>query len=210
MFSIHITWVTVLAAGIAYCLGSLSTAVVISKLAKLPDPREEGSKNPGATNMLRLVGKQFATMTLLGDMLKGIAAVLIGRLLMQSGFNLSLIALSVFLGHVYPIFFGFKGGKGVATFLGSLVALSPMTGLVAIVTWLIIALVFRYSSLAALITAALSPLYAIMFHHMHYILCLIMIAVLLFWRHRANIERLKNHTEQKIHLHSPPSSFPHL
>lgn len=198
MFSIHMTWVTWLAAVLAYFLGSLSSAVLIARLAKLPDPREEGSKNPGTTNMLRLAGRKVAMFTLLGDMGKGVLAVLIGRLFMQSGFNLSFIALCVFIGHVYPIFFHFKGGKGVATLLGALFALSPPVGLTAVVTWLVIAGVFRYSSLAALITAVLTPVYAVTFHHTHYVFCLCVMVIILFWRHRGNIDCLRKHTEKKI------------
>lgn len=198
MFSIHITGVTLTLAAVAYFLGSLSSAVMIAKAAKLPDPRKEGSENPGATNMLRLGGKKLAALTLFCDMAKGALAILLGRLFAQSGFNLSLIAVCVFIGHIYPVFFCFKGGKGVATALGTLLALSPIMGLTAAATWLIVAAVFRYSSLSALIMAILTPLYAVIFHHAEYVFCLVLIALLIIWRHRGNIDRLRKRTEKKI------------
>lgn len=195
---IHLTLFTFVAIIIAYLLGSLSSAVIIAKIAGLPDPRKEGSHNPGATNMLRLAGKKFAVLTLLGDVLKGVIAVLIGRLLLQHGFNLSLIGIFAVVGHIYPVFFKFKGGKGVATGLGVMFALNPLLGLTAAVTWAIIAAVFRYSSLAALVTYTLSPFYALLFRHADYFFCLVLLAMLLFWRHRENIQRLKKRTEPKI------------
>lgn len=194
----NITFLTLLAVIIAYLLGSISTSIVLCKLAHLEDPRNQGSGNPGATNMLRVAGKKFAFFTLLGDIGKGIIAVIIGRLLGQHGFNLSIVALAVFVGHLYPVFFGFKGGKGVATAFGAMLGLSPILGGAVIITWLIIALIFRYSSLAALVAGTLAPIYTLFLASPTYFVGLVLITLFLYWRHRANIERLRTKTESKI------------
>jgi len=185
---------------IAYLLGSISSSIIICKLAKLPDPRSEGSNNPGATNVLRIGGKKVAAFTLLGDMFKGILAVAIGQILGLTPFELSFVALAAFLGHLYPIFFKFKGGKGVATALGTYLALYPPLGVAAILTWLIVAFVFRFSSLAALAALALTPFYSLFLAtpFYAYFLALMIMTLLSFWRHRENIMRLYHKKETKI------------
>ena len=191
---------------LAYLLGSISSAIIISKLLSLPDPRTLGSGNPGATNILRIAGKKVAIITLLGDVLKGFIAVLIASLVFkQTGMLLAIVGLAAFIGHLYPIFFGFKGGKGVATALGVMLALSPMPlfGLSIVATWGIVALIFRYSSLAALVSVLLSPFYALFFGHREYFIPLLLIALLLAWKHKTNIERLIQGTEPKIGKKTP-------
>jgi glycerol-3-phosphate acyltransferase PlsY len=185
---------------IAYLLGSVSCSILICKISKQPDPREQGSGNAGATNVLRIAGKKLALCTLLGDMAKGLLAVLIGRLLGQTGFLLGLVAFAVFMGHVYPIFFKFKGGKGVATGFGALFALSPILGVLSLVTWGVVAAIFRYSSLASLVSFVLMPFYSIFFVTPFYVyfLPLSLMACLTFWKHRGNISRLQSGTESKI------------
>ena len=179
---------------LAYLLGSLSFAVLVSRLFGLPDPRSHGSGNPGATNMLRTGRKSAAVLTLLGDMAKGWVAVwLAGYAVVQFNLVHEVVygaALMVFLGHLYPVFFGFKGGKGVATALGVLVALSPMMGLVCLVTWAVVFAVTRISSLAALVAVLVAPIFAYFMIDNTAVMALIILALLIFWRHRANIARL--------------------
>ena len=183
---------------IAYLLGSISSAILVCKLAKIEDPRQQGSKSAGATNVLRVAGKKAALYTLAGDLLKGLVAVLIGRLLGLSGAELGFIALAAVLGHIFPVFFKFKGGKGVATSLGSLLALSPLLALCALAIWLLIAVIFRYSSLSALVAAAITPILTLFIFNPNYFLPLTLITLLVFWKHIANIKRLLNGTETKI------------
>lgn len=192
----------------AYLLGSVSFAVVVSKLMKLPDPHSYGSGNPGATNVLRTGNKKAAILTLLGDCLKGFFAVYIAKLIMpqQEALNtiLALVAFAVFLGHVFPIFHKFKGGKGVATAAGVLFGIHWILGLAALSTWLIMAFFFRYSSLAALTTAIFAPLFCyfllILNPGLSQEICLSVVAIgiLLIWRHQSNIQKLMNGTEGKI------------
>jgi glycerol-3-phosphate acyltransferase PlsY len=179
---------------LAYLLGSLSFAVLVSRGLGLPDPRTHGSGNPGATNMLRTGRKSAAVMTLLGDMAKGWLAVWLAATAVTH-FNLAYevvygAALAVFLGHLYPIFFGFKGGKGVATAVGVLFALSPMLGLACVLTWAVIFAVTRISSLAALVAALVAPVFAYFMMDSAAVAALTVLTVLIFWRHRANIARL--------------------
>lgn len=184
---------------LAYLMGSLSTAVLVCRLFGLPDPREEGSKNPGATNVLRLGGKQAAAITLAGDALKGLVPVLLAQMLDAPPPMLAAVGLGAFLGHLYPVFFGFKGGKGVATALGVLSGLSGWLGLAVLLTWIMMAALFRYSSLAALTAASLSPLYAWFLLHSPVITgAALTMALLLVSRHRANIERLLRGEESRI------------
>ena len=190
--------IVIIAALIAYLLGSVASSIIVCKFAGKSDPRTQGSRNPGTTNVLRIAGKKWAVVTLLGDVLKGVIAVLLGRTLGLHGFELSLTALAVFLGHLYPVFFGFKGGKGVATGFGAIVTLSPIVGLMAIVIWLIVALVFRHSSLAALMAVLLVPVYMWFFSNRDYFPIIAIMAIFLVWRHRGNIVRLCNKTEKKI------------
>jgi glycerol-3-phosphate acyltransferase PlsY len=179
---------------LAYLLGSLSFAVLVSRALGLPDPRSHGSGNPGATNMLRTGRKSAAALTLLGDMAKGWLAVWLAKMAV-SYFNLpnELIygaALAVFLGHLYPIFFGFKGGKGVATALGVLFALSLWLGLACLATWGLIFAITRISSLAALMATLIAPIFAYFMMDSAAVFALIVLTALIFWRHRANIMRL--------------------
>ncbi|OGT40141.1 MAG: glycerol-3-phosphate acyltransferase [Gammaproteobacteria bacterium RIFCSPHIGHO2_12_FULL_38_14] len=184
---------------IAYFFGSISSAIVVCRLMRLPDPRTQGSKNPGATNVLRIGGKTAATITLLGDLLKGLLPVCLAKYAGLSQTALIFVAFAAFLGHLYPIFFGFVGGKGVATLLGCLLALSLPTGMAWIITWLIVAAIFRYSSLAALIATLLSPLYIGFFTGSRSnMLILFLMAILLIYRHQQNILNLWHGQERKI------------
>jgi glycerol-3-phosphate acyltransferase PlsY len=183
----------------AYLFGSISSAIVVCKLMGLPDPRTQGSQNPGATNVLRIGGKKAAAITLAGDMLKGLLPVLLARALSVTEPVLAATAGAAFLGHLYPVFFHFKGGKGVATMLGVLVPMCWPAGLLTPTTWLLVAKVVRISSLSALVATGLAPLYVWVFSH-----SLILtgttaaMTIILFWRHRANIRKLMEGTEGKM------------
>jgi len=183
----------------AYLAGSLSSAIILCRLAGLPDPREKGSGNPGATNVLRYGGKKLAALVLAGDALKGLLPVLLAQALGVDAWIIGATALAAFLGHLYPVFFGFRGGKGVATAFGAFFGLSWPLGLAICITWLVMAVLFRYSSLAALTATALSPVYLWYFTRSLPLLpaCLF-IVVLLFWRHRSNIRNLMRGEERKI------------
>ncbi len=184
---------------LAYLMGSLSTAVIVSRLFKLPDPREQGSKNPGATNVLRLGGKKAAALTLAGDALKGLIPVLIARYLDVPADILAAVGLGAFLGHIYPVFFGFKGGKGVATALGVLSGFSGWVGLAVLSTWVLMAFLFRLSSLSALTAAALAPVYIWFLLHSPVLTgAATAMSLLLIARHRSNIERLLKGEETRI------------
>lgn len=187
----------------AYLLGSLSFAVIVSRAMGLPDPRSFGSGNPGATNVLRTGRKAAAVLTLLGDALKGWAAVVASRALAPQ-FGLAddvvlLCALAVFIGHLFPVFFRFQGGKGVATALGVLVGLDPWLGLACLATWVAIATVFRISSLSALVTAVLAPVYAgLLLGWNDTAVTVLVIALLLVYRHKANLVKLMAGQEARI------------
>ena len=186
-----------------YLFGSVSTAILTCHLMGLPDPRSEGSGNPGATNVLRLGGKKAAFLTLSGDMLKGLVPVLIAQVLHASPLIQSATALAAFLGHLYPVFFGFKGGKGVATALGVAFGLYWLAGLSVAGIWLLMAFVFRISSLSALTAMLLSPVcFWLLKPEPEFIGVMIVITVMLFWRHRTNIRDLLSGTEGKIELRS--------
>ena len=185
----------------AYLLGSIATAIVTCKLMGLPDPRTQGSNNPGATNVLRFGGKKAAAITLLGDGLKGVIPVVLARFVfgIEDYTWLILIGIAAFLGHLYPVFYGFKGGKGVATAIGAFLGVNLWGGLAFVATWLIMAKGFKISSLAALIATALSPLYFwLITGHAQLTLGVGVIAVLIFWRHRSNIQKLLDGSEDKI------------
>ena len=182
---------------IAYLLGSLSSAIIVCKLAKLPDPRSQGSKNPGASNVLRLAGKKHAALTLVGDILKGVIAVLIARILGLHGFMLSMTALLAVVGHMYPIFFRFQGGKGVATAIGSYLGLTPILGVCGVIIWVVLVLLFRYASFASLVTSAIVTISALIFEPIYFI-GLLVIFLLILWRHRENIKRLIHGDENKV------------
>ena len=184
---------------LAYLLGSVSSAVVIARVMGLQDPRDVGSGNPGATNILRYGGKAAAILTLAGDILKGVVAVLIARALTADDVIIALTGFAAFLGHLFPVFFGFRGGKGVATALGVWLALSPPVGLALLVTWVLMALLFRYSSLSALTASVAAPLYvAWLSPGMPYLVTMVIMSAILIFRHRANIRNLLAGTETKI------------
>lgn len=183
---------------IAYLLGSISSAIITCKLFGYPDPRTLGSGNAGATNVLRIAGKKLAILTLIFDALKGFVAVMIARTLGLDNFVLGIVALAAFLGHLYPIFFKFKGGKGIATGLGVMLALSPELGGMVIITWILIAAIFRYSSLAAIVAFVLAPIYAFLLTNRQYVIALFIITLFILWRHRTNIKRLLQKIEPKI------------
>ncbi len=194
---------TLLFVAVAYLLGSLSFAVIVSRAMRLPDPRSFGSGNPGATNVLRSGRKTAAALTLLGDALKGWVAVVLARMLApQFGLldNIVLLcALAVFIGHLFPVFFRFKGGKGVATALGVLLGLNPWLGLACLATWLLMAGIFRISSLAALTTAALAPVYTgLLMGWDKMAMAVLAIALLLVYRHKSNLIKLIAGQEGRI------------
>lgn len=188
---------------LAYLIGSVPFAVVMSKIFRLPDPRTYGSHNPGATNVLRSGKKLAAALTLLGDAGKGWLAVWLAQHFAPAGQNIALLvsaaALAVFLGHLYPIFLRFKGGKGVATALGVLLALNIWLGLAALATWILVAVIFRLSSLAALLSACMVPVYAFLLSlPKPYLLVSIVLSLLLVWRHKSNIVNLLQGKETRI------------
>jgi glycerol-3-phosphate acyltransferase PlsY len=165
----------------------------------LPDPRSEGSRNPGATNVLRIGGKKAAVITLIGDFLKGLIPVLLAKLAGVGDLGIALTALATFLGHLYPVFFGFEGGKGVATSFGAILGLSPWVGLAALGTWLVMAALARISSLSALTASVLTPVYLWLFDLPGIYVATVLIMVgFLVWRHRSNIRNLLDGTEKKI------------
>jgi len=186
----------------SYLIGSISFAVVVSKAMRLPDPHSYGSGNPGATNVLRTGNKVAALLTLVGDAAKGYVAIAIARALVGvevDSWVLPLAAIAAFVGHLFPVFHGFKGGKGVATALGILLAINWVLGLTTLSTWLIVAVFMRYSSLAALIAALFAPLYFIfLFGVQPMSAAVAAMSALLIWRHKGNIEKLLNGTEGKI------------
>ena len=183
----------------AYLLGSVPFAMISSKVFGLADPRSYGSGNPGATNVLRSGNKKAALMTLIGDALKGTVAVFVAQSLNFSDTVVALVALAVFLGHLYPVFLGFKGGKGVATAAGILLALDPILGLAVAGTWLLVAYVSRYSSLAAIIAAGAAPVIAILMHGAtNQTLVVGVLGMALIGKHWQNIQRLMAGQESKI------------
>jgi glycerol-3-phosphate acyltransferase PlsY len=183
----------------AYLLGSVSSAIVIARLFGLEDPRRVGSGNPGATNILRYGGKIPAALTLLGDILKGVIPVMLARTLGAEPAVLGLTMLAAFLGHLFPVFHGFQGGKGVATAAGALIALNLWVGLALIASWLVMALTTRYSSLSAIVVTLLSPLYVWWFTRESLLIAATAVmGALLLWRHKANIRKLLAGTEPKI------------
>jgi len=182
-----------------YLLGSVSTAIITCKIMGLADPRTVGSNNPGATNVLREGGKKAAIITLLGDMLKGLIPVLIAVLMNMPNEVIAATGLAAFLGHLFPLYYGFKGGKGVATILGVLLGTHWLLGLGTIGIWLFMAVVFRYSSLSALVAASGSPVLAWFITQSQVItLSVAFMAALLVWRHKSNIQKLLAGQEDKI------------
>jgi glycerol-3-phosphate acyltransferase PlsY len=190
---------TLMFVAFAYLLGSVPFAVLMSKAFGLADPRTYGSKNPGATNVLRSGKKLAAALTLLGDAGKGFFAVWLAKHVMPLDTGaVALVALAVFLGHLFPVFLRFNGGKGVATALGVLLALSVWQGLIALAVWLLAAFVFRYSSLAALLAAVSAPIYAVLNMPSAYVWASVAMSALLIWRHKDNIRNLLAGTESRI------------
>lgn len=187
----------------AYLVGSVSSGIICCKLMGLEDPRSSGSGNPGATNVLRTGSRKAAAITLLGDMLKGVAPVLLANYLGATPLVTAGVGLAAFLGHLYPAWYRFKGGKGVATALGVIFALSWLAGLATAATWLATFAVFRISSVAALAASALAPLYMFWFAGSAWLTATIaLIAILIFWRHRSNIRGLIAGTEGRISKHA--------
>jgi glycerol-3-phosphate acyltransferase PlsY len=185
---IDYSWLLVI---IAYCIGSICSAIVVCRVMGLPDPREQGSGNPGATNVMRFGGKKAAAITLLGDLFKGLLPVLVGQFLGLPSVFVAGLGAAAFLGHLYPIFFGFKGGKGVATSVGVLLGFSWQLGILVIATWLLVYKLSKISSLSALIASVLSSGFAWWLGMSEAIIyASLMMTVFLLWRHQANIKRL--------------------
>jgi glycerol-3-phosphate acyltransferase PlsY len=188
----------------AYLIGSLSSAIIVCKLMGLPDPRGEGSGNPGATNVLRFGGKKAAAITLAGDMVKGLIPVVIARYMDISVMGVVLVGFAAFIGHLYPVFFQFKGGKGVATMLGVMFGFSWWVGLATAGTWLFMAKIVKISSLSALVATALAPVYVwYWFSNVFAISITALMTIILFWRHRSNIQDLLSGKEDKIGTDKP-------
>lgn len=183
----------------AYLMGSFSAGILVSKFLSLPDPRTLGSKNPGATNVLRTGGKKAAILTLLGDSLKGLIPILVARYFGLSFEWLAIIGIAAFLGHVFSLYYGFKGGKGVATAMGIYLGLNPLIGLAIITTWLSAAFAFNMSSLSALIATLLAPFY---FYYitrsLPLLIGLLFITALIYWKHKTNIKKIIAGTENNI------------
>ena len=184
----------------SYLLGSISSAIIICKICNLPDPRTQGSGNPGATNVLRIGGKKVAAFVLIFDGLKGAIPVMLAHYFGLNMFELTIILLSAFLGHVFPIYYGFKGGKGVATYLGGLIGLSFFVGLTFSIIWLIVAKVMKVSSIAALTATLLSPIYFyfITTHNIRATMVIFLINLFIYFTHRENIRRIMNGEEGVI------------
>jgi glycerol-3-phosphate acyltransferase PlsY len=184
----------------SYLLGSISSAIIICKICNLPDPRTKGSGNPGATNVLRIGGKKLAAFVLIFDGLKGAIPVMLAHYFGLNMFELTIILLSAFLGHVFPIYYGFKGGKGVATYLGGLIGLNFFVGLTFSIIWLIVAKVMKVSSIAALTATLLSPIYFyfITTHDVRATMVIFLINLFIYFTHRENIRRIMNGEEGVI------------
>ena len=182
-----------------YLVGSVSAAIVTCKLMGLEDPRSVGSNNPGATNVLRHGGKKAAIITLIGDMLKGLVPVIAVTMIEPAAGAIALTGLGAFLGHVFPVYYGFKGGKGVATFYGVLLGFSWMAGIAALLVWLLTAFISKISSLSALVSALSAPF--ILWYSSHspeLTVILGLMTALLFWRHRSNVRNIIDGKEHKI------------
>ncbi len=184
---------------IAYCVGSISSAIIVCKAMGLSDPRTLGSNNPGATNVLRIGGKKAAAITLLGDVLKGFLPVFAAKFATDNATTIAVVGGAAFLGHLFPLFFGFKGGKGVAAALGVFIGTSLPVTLILVSVWLAVAVIFRYSSVAALTAATCAPLLVLwILPETAYFFLALFIGTLLFWRHKANISRFIAGNENRI------------
>lgn len=182
-----------------YLIGSISTAIITCKLMGLEDPRSVGSNNPGATNVLRHGGKKAAIITLIGDMLKGLVPVILVTIMEPAATAIALTGLGAFLGHVYPVYYGFKGGKGVATYYGALLGFSWITGIAALLIWLLTALVSRLSSLSALMSALCAPFILWRVSGSAELTATLgLMTALLYWRHRSNVRNIIAGREHKI------------
>jgi glycerol-3-phosphate acyltransferase PlsY len=189
---------------IAYLFGSLCSAIIVCRLFDLPDPRIEGSKNPGATNVLRLAGKKYAAIVLFSDMLKGFIPVFLGLWLGVGSTTLGFICFAVVFGHMYPIFFGFQGGKGVATAIGALFGLNYILGFMVLITWLLVANFFRYSSLASIVCLTFAPFYSVFtFNSMNEFVPIVFVAIFILYKHHKNLTRLFDGNEPKINIKTP-------
>ena len=191
--------ITLILTVFAYLLGSISSAIITCKLMGLQDPRTTGSRNPGATNVLRLGGKKAAIITLFGDMLKGLVPVLIAAQFGVDILTLALVGFFAFLGHIFPLYYGFKGGKGVATYFGVILGLNWQVGLIALIIWLIVALLLKISSLSALVSMFLTPFVLWNFtHSVELTVAVIVMIIIAFWRHTSNIRELISGKEEQI------------
>lgn len=184
---------------VAYLIGSLSSALIVCKLMHLPDPRTQGSGNAGATNVLRMGNKNAAVLVLLGDVIKGLVVVILANIVNADAITLSLVAFAVVLGHIFPVFFGFHGGKGVATAFGVLIGFSIPVAVCVALTWLVFAALFRYASVAS-IMAALSAIFFGVFFAQHHIFAIMLIAFTIVIMHYKNVLRLFKGQENKIHF----------
>jgi glycerol-3-phosphate acyltransferase PlsY len=183
----------------AYLIGSVSAAIITCRIMGLPDPRGSGSKNPGATNVLRLGGKKAAIITLLGDLIKGLLPVLVAQLMQLDMSIIALTGLAAFLGHLYPVFFGFQGGKGVATALGVYFGIAWQAGLLFVAVWLVVASISRISSLSALTATLFMPAFFYYFSGSLWVAgTTSVMAALIFWRHRSNIRKIIDGTEKQL------------
>lgn len=182
----------------AYLLGSFSSAITLSKIMRFPDPRSEGSHNPGATNVLRIAGKKAAALTLMGDLLKGFIPVLLAAFTLNESIYIALTGLAAFIGHCFPLYYGFKGGKGVATAIGFILAFDWLAGISVVAIWLTVAKVFKLSSLAAVIAFICLPvIYFWLRSDLLITVVLAMLTLILIYRHKENIQRLIKGTEDK-------------
>lgn len=184
---------------LGYLSGSISAGILVARLMGLGDPRDAGSGNPGATNLLRLGGRKAAIITLLVDAAKGLIPVLAAQALQLESFWLALVGLAAFLGHLYPVFFGFRGGKGIATGFGVMLGWHWLLGAAGLLTWVVIAAAFRMSSLSALLSFALAPVYLLLLTgDVALTAAMALMAVITAWRHRENIQRILRGEEPKI------------
>ena len=189
----------ILYAGLAYLIGSFSTAIITCKIMGIEDPRKTGSHNPGATNVLRQGGKKASIITLLGDSLKGLIPVLVVSQLQTDTLIIALVGLFALLGHVFPIYYGFKGGKGVATYYGVILGMSLLAGLIAVAIWLAMAAVVKISSLSALVSIFFTPFILWYFSQsVELTSAVALMSIMVFWRHKQNIKSLLKGSEEKI------------
>jgi glycerol-3-phosphate acyltransferase PlsY len=184
---------------LAYLIGSISTAIITCKIMGIEDPRKTGSKNPGATNVLRTGGKKAAIITLLGDMLKGFIPVLVFSQFQADALTIALVGLFALLGHIFPIYYGFKGGKGVATFYGVILGMNWLVGIIALAIWLGMAAIVKISSLSALVSIFFAPFILWTFSQsIELTVAVAVMSILVFWRHKQNIKSLLQGSEIKI------------